>query len=914
MNDTEKSAQAQSNESAEPSFRYNAKLAQGVEEKWQKIWDDEGTFWAANVNGDLKDGKGRNAEGRTAYFAMDMFPYPSGKGLHVGHPLGYLATDVVSRYHRMKGENVLHAMGYDAFGLPAEQYAVQTGQHPRVTTEANIANMSRQLHRMGLSFDNRRTFATIDPGYVRWTQWIFSRIYDSWYDEDATNPSGSKGCARPISTLVEQFESGKRAIPGFEGKAWADLSEAEQADVLNDFRLAYISKSPVNWCPGLGTVLANEEVTAEGKSERGNFPVFQRELRQWSMRITAYGHRLIEDLDTIDWPEKVKLMQRNWIGESHGASVHFDVETPNGVKDMEIYTTRPDTLFGTTFAVVSPEHHLLADVPDEWPAETPENWKGGYATPVEAVQSYRLAAEAKTAKDRVDEAGEKTGLFTGLYAINPITGAKLPLFTADYVLMDYGTGAIMAVPAHDERDWEFAKKFGLPIIEVVAGGDVTKEAFVAKDDSAVMVNSGFLNGLTVKEAIPAMKKYVVEQGFGKEKVNYKLRDWVFSRQRYWGEPIPLVNCEKCGWVALPEEQLPLVLPQVESYEPTDDGESPLSKMTDWVNTTCPCCGGPAKRETDTMPQWAGSSWYFLRYMDPHNDKALASKEALDYWSPVDWYNGGMEHTTLHLLYSRFWHKFLYDIGVVPTKEPYAKRTSHGMILGEGGEKMSKSRGNVVNPNDIVAQYGADTMRLHIMFIGDFEKAVSWSNEAVKGSKRFLDRCFNLQDIATDEESISAKNESIVHKTIKKVSQDIDELKMNTAIAAMMTMVNEFYANGCSKGDMEMLCLLLSPFAPHMVEEMWENMGFAAKYGKMAMQMDWPEHDEAKTVDSHVEMAVQVNGKLKGTVTVPVDSDEAAVVAAAMESDKVKKATEGMSVVKTILVRNKLVNLIVKPAK
>ena len=465
MSDTEKSAQAQPNESVEPSFRYNAKLAQGIEEKWQKIWDDEGTFWAANVNGDLKDGKGHNAEGRPSYFAMDMFPYPSGKGLHVGHPLGYLATDVVSRYHRMKGENVLHAMGYDAFGLPAEQYAVQTGQHPRITTEQNIANMRRQLHRMGLSFDNRRSFATIDPGYVRWTQWIFSRIYDAWYDEDATNPSGSRGCARPISTLVEQFESGKRAIPGFEGKAWADLSEAEQADVLNDFRLAYISKSPVNWCPGLGTVLANEEVTAEGKSERGNFPVFQRELRQWSMRITAYGHRLIEDLDTIDWPEKVKLMQRNWIGESHGASVHFDVETPNGVKDMEIYTTRPDTLFGTTFAVVSPEHHLLEDVPAEWPAETPEDWKGGYATPVEAVKAYRLAAEAKTAKDRVDEAGEKTGLFTGLYAINPITGAKLPLFTADYVLMDYGTGAIMAVPGGDQRD-------GAPLRAVTDGGDV----------------------------------------------------------------------------------------------------------------------------------------------------------------------------------------------------------------------------------------------------------------------------------------------------------------------------------------------------------------------------------------------------------------------------------------------------------
>ena len=533
----------------------------------------------------------------------------------------------------------------------------------------------------------------------------------------------------------------------------------------------------------------------------------------------------------------------------------------------------------------------------------------------DAVEAYQEEAAHKSDFERGELNKEKTGVrLEGIEVMNPVTHQALPMFVSDYVLMGYGTGIVMGVPGHDQRDWEFAKKFGLPIIEVVKGGDVTKEAFTLKDDTGIMVNSGLLNGMTVKEAIPAMKQYAIEQGWGHEKVNYKLRDWVFSRQRYWGEPIPLVNCEKCGWVALPEEQLPLVLPQVESYEPTDDGESPLSKMTDWVNTTCPCCGGPAKRETDTMPQWAGSSWYFLRYMDPHNDKALASKEALDYWSPVDWYNGGMEHTTLHLLYSRFWHKFLYDIGVVPTKEPYAKRTSHGMILGEGGEKMSKSRGNVVNPNDIVAQYGADTMRLHIMFIGDFEKAVTWSNEAVKGSKRFLDRCFNLQDIATAEETISAKNESIVHKTIKKVTQDIDELKMNTAIAAMMTMVNELYANGCSKGDVEMLCLLLSPFAPHMVEEMWENMGFAAKYGKMAMQMPWPTHDEAKTVDSHVEMAVQVNGKLKGTVTVPMDSDEAAVVAAAMDTDKVKKAVEGMSVVKTIHVKNKLVNLIVKPAR
>ena len=614
------------------------------------------------------------------------------------------------------------------------------------------------------------------------------------------------------------------------------------------------------------------------------------------LRITKYAQRLIDDLDDVDYIERVKIQQRNWIGRSTGAEVTFKTNIGG---EVTVYTTRADTLFGTTYMVISPEHPML----NEWKDKI-KNW--------DEVEAYQKEAARKSDFERGELNKDKTGVrLDGIEVENPVTHKMLPMFVSDYVLMGYGTGIVMGVPGHDQRDWEFATKFGLPIVEVVAGGDITKEAFVAKDDSAVMVNSGFLNGMTVKEAIPAMKKYVVEQGIGKEKVNYKLRDWVFSRQRYWGEPIPLVNCEKCGWVPLPEDQLPLVLPQVDSYEPTDDGESPLSKMTDWVNTTCPCCGGPAKRETDTMPQWAGSSWYFLRYMDPHNDKELASKEALEYWSPVDWYNGGMEHTTLHLLYSRFWHKFLYDIGVVPTKEPYAKRTSHGMILGEGGEKMSKSRGNVVNPNDIVAQYGADTMRLHIMFIGDFEKAVSWSNEAVKGSKRFLDRCFNLQDMATDDENISAKNESIVHKTIKKVTQDIDELKMNTAIAAMMTMVNEFYANGCSKGDVRALCLLLSPFAPHMVEEMWENMGFAAKEGKMAMQMPWPEYDEAKTVDATREMAVQVNGKLKSTITVPSDSEDSVVIDAACADEKVKRLMEGKQLVKTIVVKNKLINLIIK---
>ena len=801
-----------------------------IERKWQDRWAKAGCYHA--VTGDPKP----------KYYALVEFPYPSGQGLHVGHARPYTAMDVVARKRRMEGYNVLFPMGYDAFGLPTENYAIKNHIHPAKVTHDNIANFTKQLKMLGYSFDWDRVVDTTDPGYYKWTQWIFLQLF-------------KKG-------------------------------------------LAYKTSMPVNWCTSCKCVLANEEVV-NGVCERCGSEVIRKEKSQWMLKITEYAQRLIDDLDQVDFIERVKTQQKNWIGRSTGAEVTF--HTTQG-DDLVVYTTRPDTLFGATYMVLSPEHPYI----NKW-KDVLTNW--------DDVTAYVEAAARKSDFERTELVKEKTGVkLEGVKGINPVNGKEIPIFISDYVLVSYGTGAIMAVPAHDDRDWEFAKKFGCDIIEVVQGGDIEKEAFTLKDDTGIMVNSDFLNGLTVKDAIPVMKKWLTEKGIGHEKVNYKLRDWVFSRQRYWGEPIPLVKCPKCGWVPLPEDQLPLLLPEVDSYEPTDNGESPLAPMTDWVNTTCPHCGGPAQRETDTMPQWAGSSWYFLRYMDPHNDKALASPEALKYWGQVDWYNGGMEHTTLHLLYSRFWHKFLYDIGVVPTKEPYAKRTSHGMILGEGGEKMSKSRGNVVNPNDIVAQYGADTMRLHIMFIGDFEKAVSWSNEAVKGSKRFLDRCFNLQDIATAEESISAKNESIVHKTIKKVSQDIDELKMNTAIAAMMTMVNEFYANGCSKGDVEMLCLLLSPFAPHMVEEMWENMGFAAKYGKMAMQMDWPEHDEAKTVDSHVEMAVQVNGKLKGTVTVPVDSDEAAVVAAAMESDKVKKATEGMSVVKTILVRNKLVNLIVKPAK
>ena len=801
-----------------------------IEKKWQKRWEETKPY--AAVTGDK----------RPMFYGLIEFPYPSGQGLHVGHPRPFTAMDIVTRKKRMEGYNVLYPIGFDAFGLPTENYAIKNHIHPAIVTKQNIANFTSQLKMLGYGFDWDRCIDTTDPSYYKWTQWIFQQMF-------------------------------KRG-------------------------LAYKATMPVNWCTSCKCVLANEEVV-NGVCERCGSEVIRKEKSQWMLKITAYAQRLLDDLEDVDYIERVKIQQRNWIGRSTGAEITFQTNIGD---EVTVYTTRADTLFGTSYMVISPEHPLLKS----WQPHI-KNW--------DAVAAYQEEAARKSDFERGELNKEKTGVrLEGIEAINPVTHKPLPLFVSDYVLMGYGTGVVMGVPGHDQRDWEFAKKFGLPIIEVVQGGDVTKEAFVAKDDTAIMVNSGFLNGMTVKEAIPAMKKYVVEQGFGKEKVNFKLRDWVFSRQRYWGEPIPLVNCEKCGWVPVPEEQLPVVLPQVESYEPTDDGESPLSKMTDWVNTTCPCCGGPAKRETDTMPQWAGSSWYFLRYMDPHNDKALASKEALDYWSPVDWYNGGMEHTTLHLLYSRFWHKFLYDIGVVPTKEPYAKRTSHGMILGEGGEKMSKSRGNVVNPNDIVAQYGADTMRLHIMFIGDFEKAVTWSNEAVKGSKRFLDRCWNLMELAQESDEISGKNASIIHKTIKKVTTDIDDLKMNTAIAALMAMVNEFYSSGLTRGDLQQLMLMLSPFAPHMVEEMWELTGYAAKTGKMAMQMPWPTWDESKTVDSHVEMAVQVNGKLKGTVTVAMDSDEETVKAAALALDKVQKATGDMTVVKTILVKNKLINLIVKPAK
>ncbi len=798
-----------------------------IEKKWQQRWDETKPY--AAVTGSDKP----------KFYALVEFPYPSGQGLHVGHPRPYTAMDIIARKKRMQGYNVLFPIGFDAFGLPTENYAIKNHIHPAVVTERNIANFTNQLKMLGFGFDWDRVVDTTDPKYYKWTQWIFLQLF-------------KKG-------------------------------------------LAYKTTMPVNWCTSCKCVLANEEVV-NGVCERCGSEVIRKEKSQWMLAITKYAQRLIDDLDGVDYIERVKIQQRNWIGRSTGAEVTFKTTCGD---DIVVYTTRPDTLFGATYMVLAPEHKYVKAWQDKL-----TNW--------DEVSAYVEEAAHKSDFERSELDKEKTGVkLEGVCAINPVNGKEIPIFISDYVLVTYGTGAIMAVPAHDDRDWEFAKKFGCEIVEVVKGGDIEKGAFTLKDDTGIMVNSGFLDGLTVKEAIPVMKKWLTEQGLGHEKVNYKLRDWVFSRQRYWGEPIPLVNCPKCGWVPLPESELPLVLPKVDSYEPTDDGESPLSKMTDWVNTTCPCCGGPAKRETDTMPQWAGSSWYFLRYMDPHNDDALVSKEAEDYWGPVDWYNGGMEHTTLHLLYSRFWHKFLYDIGVVHTPEPYAKRTSHGMILGEGGIKMSKSRGNVVNPNDIVDQYGADTMRMYIMFIGDFEKAVIWSNEAVKGCKRFLERCWGLMDIASDDTAVSAKNEAIIHKTIKKVTEDIDQLKMNTAIAAMMTMVNEFYSNGLSKGDLEQLLLLLSPFAPHIVEEMWELEGFAAKYGKMAMQMPWPEFDHAKTVDAEREMAVQVNGKLRTTITVATDADEDTILAAAMADEKIKRQMEGKQLVKTILVKNKLINLIIK---
>ncbi len=798
-----------------------------IEPKWQKRWEEAKVYAAGEHSGKPK------------FYGLVEFPYPSGQGLHVGHPRPYTAMDIVTRKKRMDGYNVLFPMGFDAFGLPTENYAIKNHIHPAKVTRDNIANFTAQLKMLGFGFDWDRVVDTTDPSYYKWTQWIFLQLYKNG--------------------------------------------------------LAYKATMPVNWCTSCKCVLANEEVV-EGVCERCGSAVIRKEKSQWMLRITKYAQRLIDDLDDLDFIERVKIQQRNWIGRSTGAEVTFKSTAGD---DIVVFTTRPDTLFGATYMVLSPEHELV------------KSWlEAGKLANADEVRAYQKTAASKSDLERTELNKEKTGVcLDGVRGVNPVNGKEIPIFISDYVLSTYGTGAIMAVPAHDDRDWEFAKKFGCEIIEVVSGGeDVQKAAFTAKDETGILVNSDFLNGLTVKDAIPAVTKWLEEKGIGEAKVNYKLRDWVFSRQRYWGEPIPMVYCEKCGWQPLPEDQLPLLLPDVESYEPTDDGESPLSKMTEWVKTACPCCGGEARRETDTMPQWAGSSWYFLRYMDPHNGKALASREALDYWSPVDWYNGGMEHTTLHLLYSRFWHKFLYDIGVVPTKEPYRKRTSHGMILGEGGEKMSKSRGNVVNPNDIVAAYGADTLRLYTMFIGDFEQAAVWSDQAVKGCKRFLDKVWNLAESCSDSLEYTKENEAGIHKTIKKVADDIEAMKFNTAIAAMMTLVGDFQKNGCSKGDMKTLITLLSPFAPHIAEELWELLGGEG----FVCQQGWPAYDESKTVADTVQLAVQVNGKLRSNIVVPADADNEAIIAAAQADPKVRKFTEGMALAKTIVVPKRLVNLIVKP--
>ncbi len=794
-----------------------------IEPKWQKKWEEAHVFHAEN---DYTKPK---------YYALVEFPYPSGQGLHVGHPRSYTALDIVARKRRMQGYNVLYPMGWDAFGLPTENFAIKNHIHPEIVTAQNVAHFKAQLKSLGLSFDWDREINTTDPGYYKWTQWIFLQLF-------------KKG-------------------------------------------LAYKKEMSVNWCTSCKCVLANEEVV-NGVCERCGSEVIHKVKSQWMLKITAYAQRLIDDLSDVNYLERVKTSQINWIGRSTGAEVEFDT---TGGDELLIYTTRPDTLFGATYMVMSPEHPYI------------EKW-ADRITNMDAVREYQEVSARKSDFERTEMAKDKTGVrLEGVAAINPVNGKEIPIFISDYVLMSYGTGAIMAVPGHDTRDWEFAKKFGLPIIEVVKGGDVEKEAFT-DCATGIMVNSGFLDGLTVEEAKKAIIKWLEEQKKGETKVNYKLRDWVFSRQRYWGEPIPLVNCPKCGWVAIPESELPLRLPEVESYEPTDNGESPLAKLTDWVKTTCPCCGGPAERETDTMPQWAGSSWYFLRYCDPHNVNALAAKEALDYWMPVDWYNGGMEHTTLHLLYSRFWHKFLYDIGVVSCKEPYAKRTSHGMILGENGEKMSKSRGNVVNPDDVVAQYGADTLRMYEMFIGDFEKTAPWNTSSIKGSKRFLERVAALTDMMTPEEGYSPELEGSFHKMIKKVSEDIEGLKCNTAIAAMMSVLNEIYDKGSvTRGELMTFITLLNPFAPHLTEEINEVLGNR----EMLARAKWPEYDPAKCVDAAAEIAVQVSGKIKARLMIPTDSTEEAVKALVMADANVQAALAGKTVIKEIYVKGKLYNIVAK---
>ena len=795
-----------------------------IEKKWQDIWDEKQTFAA------------KDDYSLPKFYGLVEFPYPSGQGLHVGHPRSYTAIDIVCRKKRLEGYNVLYPMGWDAFGLPTENFAIKNHIHPAEVTKKNIANFKRQLKSLGFSFDWSREINTTDPSYYKWTQWIFLQLY-------------KKG-------------------------------------------LAYKKKMSVNWCTSCKCVLANEEVV-NGHCERCGSEVIHKEKSQWMLKITDYAEKLLEGLDEVDFIDRVKTQQRNWIGRSYGTQVKFSTNIGD---TFEVFTTRADTLFGVTYMVMSPEHPLI----NKWADKI---------TNMDEVTAYKQEAAKKSDFERTELAKDKTGVkINGVTAINPVNGKEIPIFIADYVLISYGTGAIMAVPAHDTRDWEFAKKFNLPIIEVVAGGEDVQKAPYTECAAGKLVNSGFLDGMSVEEAKKAIQNWLKERNLGELKTNYKLRDWVFSRQRYWGEPIPIVHCEKCGYVPLPESELPLVLPNVDSYEPTDNGESPLAKMTDWVNTTCPHCGGPAKRETDTMPQWAGSSWYFLRYCDPHNDKELASPEALKYWTPVDWYNGGMEHTTLHLLYSRFWHKFLYDIGAVPTPEPYAKRTSHGMILGENGEKMSKSRGNVVNPDEIVRDYGADTMRLYEMFIGDFEKAAPWSQSSIKGSKRFLDKIWALSDKLTDGDYYRPELESAFHRTIKKVTEDIEGLKMNTAIAALMSLLNDIQSQGgINRAEFKTYLILLNPFAPHITEELWQQAGFKG----MLNEAEWPAYDESKCADSTVEIAVQVNGRIKARINIAADITAADAIAAAKRESAVAELTEGKSIVKELYVPKKLVNIVVK---
>ena len=795
-----------------------------IEKKWQDIWDEKQTFAA------------KDDYSLPKFYGLVEFPYPSGQGLHVGHPRSYTAIDIVCRKKRLEGYNVLYPMGWDAFGLPTENFAIKNHIHPAEVTKNNIANFKRQLKSLGFSFDWSREINTTDPSYYKWTQWIFLQLY-------------KKG-------------------------------------------LAYKKKMSVNWCTSCKCVLANEEVV-NGHCERCGSEVVHKEKSQWMLKITDYAEKLLDGLNDVDFIERVKTQQRNWIGKSYGTQVKFSTNIGD---TFEVFTTRADTLFGVTYMVMSPEHPLLT----KW-ADKIEN--------MDEVLAYKQEAAKKSDFERTELAKDKTGVrLAGVTAINPVNGKEVPIFISDYVLISYGTGAIMAVPAHDTRDWEFAKKFGLPIIEVVSGGEDVQKAPYTECATGKLVNSGFLDGMSVEDAKKAIQQWLKEKNLGEVKTNYKLRDWVFSRQRYWGEPIPIVHCDKCGYVPVPESELPLVLPNVDSYEPTDNGESPLAKMTDWVNTTCPHCGGPAQRETDTMPQWAGSSWYFLRYCDPHNDKELASKEALKYWTPVDWYNGGMEHTTLHLLYSRFWHKFLYDIGAVPTPEPYAKRTSHGMILGENGEKMSKSRGNVVNPDEIVRDYGADTMRVYEMFIGDFEKAAPWSQSSIKGSKRFLDKVWSLAEKLTDGDAYRKELESSFNRTVKKVTEDIEGLKMNTAIAALMSLLNEIQATGSvNRAEFKTYLILLNPFAPHITEELWQQAGFDG----MLNEAEWPSYDETKCAESTVEIAVQVNGKIKTRINVPADISAPDAIAAAKAEAPVSAAIEGKTVVKELYVPKKLVNIVVK---